>query len=493
MNEYIYEKYINRLIKTNKDGKRIVDEKDISLLNISDKEKEYIKELIKKDSSLILKSELEPKKDRPKRVSDYVYGEKEGYETRKYEEASLAKTEYSAGELIFGDFEKLVEFLENKFIPENVKLTRKRGEKTCVSSIQLNKLVRLRLSEEEMQYALNYLGAQGIRVGGYDESLEGEFDNYDFIRTYKTGGNKARLLDPTTQRALVVEYKKYPDDKYLDEKTLKEKRKLRNRIIESIMRLVPYAAWKYSYLFGYDIDDLCQEGYASLFDALEDYDITKRSSLSTYAFYRIKNAMYKNMSFNLTGTRNNDTYNFLIAKREVEKSNNTNVKEHPELFEDIVNVMIGLGSYPDKARNFVHKSKLNLSYVSIEDDTKEIDEKLVTTPEYYTIPSEIKVDLSDTIEKILSRLSPRERLVIEKRMGFDGNRPMTLDEVGEVIGVTRERVRQIEQKALRTLRRCPKIKPTEEQLQQFEKMRDNEGFIDSFGISENFENFSPMR
>ena len=63
-----------------------------------------------------------------------------------------------------------------------------------------------------------------------------------------------------------------------------------------------------------------------------------------------------------------------------------------------------------------------------------------------------KSDLRECVRDELHKLSPREELVLRLRYGFEGGKCLTLDEIGRMLGVTRERVRQIEAKALRKLR-----------------------------------------
>lgn len=76
----------------------------------------------------------------------------------------------------------------------------------------------------------------------------------------------------------------------------------------------------------------------------------------------------------------------------------------------------------------------------------------------------IRNELSIAIDKALSTLTEREASIIRKRNGLDTNRPMTLEEIGALLNVTRERIRQIEEKALRKLRHPSRSKKLKEYL-----------------------------
>jgi RNA polymerase primary sigma factor len=71
-------------------------------------------------------------------------------------------------------------------------------------------------------------------------------------------------------------------------------------------------------------------------------------------------------------------------------------------------------------------------------------------------------DLKRVIEALLDTLSPRERTILIHRFGLNGKEPKTLDEVGEIVGLSRERVRQIENRILKKLRKIAKIKKLED-------------------------------
>jgi len=123
-------------------------------------------------------------------VKNNNYGMVEANGLQEFDKAVIAKIDYSAaGEKIYEDYTALDDYLENKFIPNYVLMKRRKnakGEREYVLSIALNHILGLMLSEAEFQYVMNYLKDKNIYVGGKDISVEGEFENYDYINTYKS-------------------------------------------------------------------------------------------------------------------------------------------------------------------------------------------------------------------------------------------------------------------------------------------------------------------
>ena len=100
-------------------------------------------------------------------------------------------------------------------------------------------------------------------------------------------------------------------------------------------------------------------------------------------------------------------------------------------------------------KNILRLSSIN-TYVGEDQDTELGD--LIMDNEYSTEDKVINKILSETIESILSTLTDREKTILELRFGLKDGRERTLEEIGTVFGVTRERIRQIEVKAIRKLR-----------------------------------------
>jgi RNA polymerase primary sigma factor len=105
--------------------------------------------------------------------------------------------------------------------------------------------------------------------------------------------------------------------------------------------------------------------------------------------------------------------------------------------------------------NQIQKASLvpiSLSQSVNDDDSRTVEETLVADHAEHPDDATGKVLLKEDLENVLNTLSPRERDVLRLRYGMDDGRVKTLEEIGNVFSVTRERIRQIEAKALRKLR-----------------------------------------
>lgn len=202
-----------------------------------------------------------------------------------------------------------------------------------------------------------------------------------------------------------------------------------------------------------DCDDLKQAGFIGLIQAAKKFDISMGNSFSTYAVWWIKQAI----------TREIIDYGFMIRipVHMMERISKVATVEDrfSELNRDerIVKVMDETG-YPEEwVRECMMLKEYVLTYASLnvtigEDETVEFGEFL---PDNGAIPIEEMIEnreLRRILNDVLDTLTEREEKVIRLRFGLEDNRKWTLEEVGKIFNVTRERIRQIEAKALRKLR-----------------------------------------
>ena len=226
----------------------------------------------------------------------------------------------------------------------------------------------------------------------------------------------------------------------------------RERMINANLRLVVTIARDYANL-GLPLLDLISEGNIGLTKAVERFDPTKGAKLSTYAMWWIKQSIKRALANQSKTIRVPVHLVDKVAKvRRVSLQMSDELGREPtdeELGEEI-----GIASEKVARLKSVGIRPASLDAPIADDDSTEFAE-VIGDDEAQT-PFELLRDknLLGEVEGLLEVLDHRERKIISQRFGLDGGKPKTLEDVGEDFGITRERIRQIQNIALAKLRRA---------------------------------------
>jgi RNA polymerase primary sigma factor len=230
----------------------------------------------------------------------------------------------------------------------------------------------------------------------------------------------------------------------------------KKELIEANLRLVISIAKRYVNL-GLKFSDLVQEGNIGLMKAVDKFDYKKGYKFSTYATWWIRQAITRSIADHGRTIR--------IPVHMIETINRllqTSRQLLKELGREPTSEEIGerLGLPASKVRKTLRLTKQTLSLETPIGDDEESSLGDFIEDERAPSPSEraVESNLSEQTRKVLASLSPREEKVLRMRFGIGEKHDHTLEEVGQVLGVTRERIRQIEAKAIRRLRHPSRIK-----------------------------------
>ena len=346
-------------------------------------------------------------------------------------------------------FNEIKSFEERK--EELVKLGKKQGYITYEELATT--LKGLDLDADSLDDLYNVFNENNIPVVSEEEAESPENSNDKILLDDTTLTKDLNINDPVRMYLKEIgQIKLLTTDEELDlaDRILEGDEEAKTTLAEANLRLVVSIAKRYVGR-GMLFLDLIQEGNIGLMKAVEKFDVTKGYKFSTYATWWIRQAITRAIADQARTIRVPvhmvETINKLAriqrqltlelnrepTEEELAKKMNTSIDKIREIYkisQEPVSLETPIGEEDDSHLGDFIKDELNMS------------------PEEYATNEMLKDEISD----ILLTLTEREEKVIRLRFGLEDGKARTLEEVGQMFGVTRERIRQIEAKALRKLR-----------------------------------------
>ena len=229
-------------------------------------------------------------------------------------------------------------------------------------------------------------------------------------------------------------------------------KKAKEKLIRANLRFVVTVAKKYRNR-GIPLADLINEGNMGLITAIDKFEVERGFHFISYAVWWIRQAILKaicerSRTIRLPLNRANELVQIEKAKRFMETRDNIeptaeDIAKELSMDKDLVKHLLNVSKETISLETPVYEDKKTSSCIS----------DFITDEKFDTPEEEIeKQSLHDAINKVLNTLTEKEKQIIEYRYGLNGNKSMSLKQIGEKYDLTKERIRQMEKKALVRLR-----------------------------------------
>lgn len=298
----------------------------------------------------------------------------------------------------------------------------------------------------------------------YDSDLDTQSPAADLVRVYLNGIGKTALLtaEDEVELAKRIEAGLYAQHLLDTRKRLGEKRKnalatiatdgraARSHLLEANLRLVVSLAKRYTGR-GMPLLDLIQEGNLGLIRAMEKFDYTKGFKFSTYATWWIRQAITRGMADQSRTIRLP-----VHLVEQVNKLSRIKREMHQTLGREATDEELAeeSGIPVEKINDLLEHSRDPVSLdMPVGADEEAPLGDFIEDSEAMSAENTVIAELLHTdIRHVLATLDEREKQVIQLRFGLDDGQPRTLDQIGKLFGLSRERVRQIEREVMIKLR-----------------------------------------
>ena len=370
-----------------------------------------------------------------------------------------------AGKCNMATVKKTDKIAEELAAPISALVAKGRREGMLQASEVESELAKLDCSEEQIEHVYAIFESMGIQIAGTELELDGEpigdlqeieeepiIDPVELAAEYNLDDPVRMYLKEIGQVNLLTA----EEELALAKRVAEGDAEAKNKLTEANLRLVVSIAKKYSGR-GLHILDLIQEGNTGLIRAVDKFDYTKGNKFSTYATWWIRQAITRAIADQARTIR--VPVHMVEVINKAARCNRKLVQElgrEPTLEEIAEELNLPIEKIIEANRTAADALSLDTPVGDEEDTTIGSFVEDDNTPGPADATSNAM--LSEALAEILGTLTQREADVIKMRFGMYDGRPHTLEEVGQTFGVTRERIRQIENKAIRKLRHPSRAK-----------------------------------